>query len=49
MQLVNEVDKEFTSEFFLNVSQKATTTPMTTISNRNVLVSVTNKAVRGLL
>jgi hypothetical protein len=42
-------DKELTSEFFLNVSQNATTTPITTISIRKVLVRVTNKAVRGLV
>jgi hypothetical protein len=48
MQLVLEDDKRLTSEFLLNVSQKPTTTPITTISIKNVLVSVTNRAVRGL-
>jgi hypothetical protein len=44
----SECEKELTSESFLNVSQKATTTPIITISIRKVLVRVTNKAVRGL-
>jgi hypothetical protein len=44
----HETVKELTIESFLNVSQKATTTPMMTISITKVLVMVTNNAVRGL-